>query len=86
MYCTPNSEVICNQTEDNGTGSIGEETRNMLCLYVTVLGEMLDESIVGELASLGKTVQAFTDFDENMSVVNKRLELVLLHDAGKNVF
>jgi hypothetical protein len=64
-------DVISNQTEDNGTDSMGEETRSVLCLYVSVLGEMLDESIVGELASLGNAVHAFTDFDKNMSVVDE---------------
>ncbi len=43
------SEVIANQAEDNGTGSIVEETRSVLCLYLTLLGEMLDKSIIDEL-------------------------------------
>jgi hypothetical protein len=50
------SEIINKQTEDNGTGSMGEEARSMLCLDVTVLGEMLDKSVVGQLAILGKTI------------------------------
>jgi hypothetical protein len=78
------SKVINNQTEDNGTGSMGEETKGVFCLYVTALGEMLDESIVDELASLGKTVYALADFDENMSVVDEGLELVLFHATGRN--
>ena len=40
---------------------MGEETRSMICLDVIVLGEMLDESVVGQLASLGKTAHAFAD-------------------------
>jgi hypothetical protein len=35
-------EVINNQTEDGGTGSMGEETGSVLCLYVIVSGEMLE--------------------------------------------
>jgi hypothetical protein len=62
-------EVINNQPEDNR-------------MDVAVLGEILDESVVGELASLGKTVDAVADFDENVSVVDEGLELILLHDAG----
>jgi hypothetical protein len=80
------AEFINNQTEDNGTGGMGEETRTLLCQYVTVLVGMLDESIVDERASMGKTVYAFADLDENMSVVDEGLELVLLHDAGWNDF
>jgi hypothetical protein len=58
----------------------------VLCLYVTEfeLGETLDESIVGELASFGNTVHAFTD--KKVSVVYEGFELVLLHDAGRNDF
>jgi hypothetical protein len=55
------SEIINKQTEENGTGSMGEETRSMLYLDVTVLGEMLDESVVGQLAGLGKTAHVFAD-------------------------
>lgn len=43
---------------------------------------MLDESVVGELAGSGKPVHAFADFEENLSVVDDTLELVLLHDNG----
>ncbi len=57
---------------------MGEGLRSVLCLYVTVLGEILDDSIVGKLARLGETVHAFVGFDENMSVVNEGLELILL--------
>ncbi len=75
------SEVINNQSEDN-LASACEETGSVLCLCVTEfeLGEMFDESIVGELASFGNTVHASTDFDEKVS------ELVLLHDAPRNDF
>jgi hypothetical protein len=65
---------------------MGEVTGSVLYLYVTELGEMLDESIVGELTSFANTVHAFADFDENVSVVDEGLELVLLHDAGRNHF
>jgi hypothetical protein len=71
------------QTENNGPGSIGEKTERVLCGYAT---EMLYESIVGELAGLGKTVHAFVDFDDNVSAVDEVLMLVLLHDAGRNDF
>ena len=33
------SEVINNQTGDNRTGSMGEETRSLFCLYATVPGK-----------------------------------------------
>jgi hypothetical protein len=66
--------------------SMVEETRSVLCLQETVLGEMLDELIVGELSSLRKAVHALADFDENMSVVDERSEIVLLHNAGRNDF
>jgi hypothetical protein len=62
---------INNQTEDNRTYSICEETRSVICLFVTVMGEMPDESIVGELTSLVKTLHVFADLDENMSVVDE---------------
>jgi hypothetical protein len=80
------SDSINNQPDVRRTDSMSEGTRSMLCMYVTVLGEMLDESIVGKLARLGKTVHAFVAFDDNMSVVDEGLELVLLHDAGRNDF
>jgi hypothetical protein len=53
------SDIINNQTKDNGTGSIGEETTSVLCLDATVLGEMLDDFVTGQRASLGKTIHAF---------------------------
>jgi hypothetical protein len=40
VACVLDSEIINNQTEDNGTGRMGEKTMSMLCL--DVLGEMLD--------------------------------------------
>jgi hypothetical protein len=43
----------------------------VICLFVTVMGEMPDESIVGELTSLVKTLHVFADLDENMSVVDE---------------
>jgi hypothetical protein len=49
------------------------------------VGEILDESIVSELASLG-AVHAFADFDDNVSVVYEGLELVLLHGVGRSDF
>jgi hypothetical protein len=47
-------------------------------------GEILDESIDGELASLGKIVHAFADFDEDVSAMDEGLTLILLNDAGRN--
>jgi hypothetical protein len=55
-------------------------------LYVAVLEEMLDESIVCEFVSFGETVHTFADFDDNVSDVEEGLELVLLRDAGRNDF
>jgi hypothetical protein len=68
------AKVINNQTENNGVGSKGEETGSMQ------FGETLDESIVAKLPGLGKTVHAFANLDENVSVVVEVLMLVLLHD------
>jgi hypothetical protein len=75
------SDIINNQTEENGTGSMGEETTSVLCLHATVLGEMLDEYVAGQRASLGKTIHAFADLNQSVSFVDEGLELVLLHDA-----
>jgi hypothetical protein len=47
------SDVINNQPGVRRTDSMGKGTRTVLCLYATVLGEMLDQSIVGELARQG---------------------------------
>jgi hypothetical protein len=73
------AKVINNQTEYNGTRSMGEETG---CMQ---FGETLDESIISKLAGMGKTVNASADLDENVSVVDEVLKLVLLH-AGRNDF
>jgi hypothetical protein len=35
---------------------------------------------------VGNTVHAFADLDEKVSVADEGLELVLLHDAGANIF
>ena len=40
--CVLYSEVINNQAGDHETGSMGEKTGGVICLYVIVLGEMLD--------------------------------------------
>jgi hypothetical protein len=47
---------------------------------------MFDESIVSEPTGLGQTVHAFSDFNEDVAVVDEVLELVLLHDASGNYF
>jgi hypothetical protein len=52
---------------------MGEETGYMQ------FGETLDESIISKLAGMGKTVNASADLDENVSVVDEVLKLVLLH-------
>jgi hypothetical protein len=36
---------------------------------VAVLGEVLDETLVGDEAGLANSVHAFVDFDENVAVV-----------------
>jgi hypothetical protein len=44
------SEIIDNQTEEDRTDSMGEETGRMLCGHVAEFGEVLDEAIVSEIA------------------------------------
>ena len=56
-----------------------------LC-FATVFGGFLDEFIVGELASPRETVHTLADFEESMFMVDEGLELVLLHDVGRDDF
>jgi hypothetical protein len=45
---------------------------------------MLDEYIVGEFVDSGDTIHASAEFNEKESVVDEVLELLLLHDGGRN--
>jgi hypothetical protein len=72
VNCTPRTKL-----KTIGRAICVEETRSVIRLYITVSGEMLDESIVGELTSPGKIVHAFADSDESMSVVDKGSRAVI---------
>jgi hypothetical protein len=73
------SNIINNQTEKNGTGSMIEETACVLCLDPTVLGELLAKYVVGQRSSPRKAAHTFAGF--NCVLCGEGLELVLLHDA-----
>jgi hypothetical protein len=47
---------------------------------------MLDEPFICDDAGLVKSVHGFADFDEGITVVDKIMELVLLHYTGWNGF
>jgi hypothetical protein len=74
VACVWDSEIINNQTEDNGTGDMGEETRSALCIYVIILVEMsvpcwkrcLTSLSLASMPAWGKTVHPFADFDESL--------------------
>ena len=44
-------------------------------------GKELGEMVIGNVTSLGEPIHAFADFDINVLVVDKRGEIMLLHDG-----
>jgi hypothetical protein len=51
-------------------------------LVVAVLGEVGNEFVTGEAASLGKTVHAFSYFEIDVAVVCDGVEVVGFADVG----
>lgn len=54
----------------------------MFKLVVAVLGEVGNEFVTGEAASLGKTVHAFSYFEIDVAVVCDGVEVVGFADVG----
>lgn len=79
------AKIINHEGEGDGSGLVVEEAVRVWDREVTGGGKVLDKTIIGYDASLGKAVHTFADFNEDPAVVDKRLELVVGHDARRDV-
>jgi hypothetical protein len=79
------AKIVDHKREGDGSGAVVEEAMCVLDREVTQGGGVLDKTIVGNYSSLGKAVHAFTDFNKDPAIVDKRLELVVGHDARRDV-
>ena len=52
---------------------------------VTMLGKMGNETVIGNAASFGETVHAFSDFDVDLSIVNQVSKVGLVHNLSRDV-
>jgi len=50
---------------------------------VTVRGKVLDEGILSYLTGMWKPIQAFNDFEENCTIVDKLVEVVFVENGGR---
>ena len=50
-------------------------------MVVTVRGKLLDEGILSYLTGMWKPIQAFNDFEENCTIVDKLVEVVFVENG-----
>jgi len=79
-------KIVDHEGEGDRTGGMTEKSRRVLDWHVIGKGQVLDRVVVGYDASLWKAIHAFSNLGEEMAIVDKRSEVVLLHDVGRNVF
>eukprot|EP00978_Attheya_sp_CCMP212_P049021 scaffold605156_cov122-Attheya_sp.AAC.1 len=80
------AKIVNNQIECDGLCLMGEETWGVLGLVVSRGFEVLDEVVVGKDASLGQAIHAFTDFNDDVAIMDKWGKMVLFHNTFWNVF
>ena len=82
-----NAKIIDDQTEDNVFGVVTPEAGRERRWAVAVRREKRIELVVGEAASLGKTVHPAANLDEYVTVVEQRPQIVLVDDGfGQHIY
>jgi hypothetical protein len=66
------AKVIDDEGKGDGSGFVAPEPRGEVGRLVAVLGQVLFEALIGDDASLGQTIHAFSNFDVDPSVVHER--------------
>jgi hypothetical protein len=66
------AKVIDDEGKGDGPGFVAPEPRGEVGRLVAVLGQVLFEALIGNDASLGQTIHAFSNFDVDPSVVHER--------------
>ena len=74
------TEVINDESEGSAVGGMSEEAC-CLCLKISVSSEMLDESLLGEQACLGKAVHSFGDLEKGGAIGDEWREAVTVDDS-----
>eukprot|EP00978_Attheya_sp_CCMP212_P021679 scaffold63644_cov46-Attheya_sp.AAC.4 len=80
------TKTVNNQTECDGSCFMGEETWGALGLVVSRGLEVFDEAGVGKDAGLGQAIHAFSDFNNNVAIMDEWGKMVLFHNTFWNVF
>eukprot|EP00978_Attheya_sp_CCMP212_P014422 scaffold36718_cov30-Attheya_sp.AAC.2 len=80
------AKIVDNQTESDGTGLMGEETRGALGLVVAGGFQVLDEAVACKDSGLGQSVHALADFYNYVAIMDEWGKMVLCHDTFWNVF
>ena len=74
------TEVIDAKREGNGARFVSPKAGCVACWHVAEGGKDLDELFVGKDASLGQTVHAAENFTNYVSVMDKCMEVIFIHD------
>ena len=74
------TEVIDTKGEGNGARFVLPKAGCVACRSVANGGKDLDELILGKYASLGQTVHAAANLTKHVSVTDKCMEVILVHD------
>ena len=80
------AEVIDSEAKTDWSICMREETGCVLGGRVTIFGEVLGEPVVCDDSCLRQSIHSFADFDQNVAIVYKMFQVVLLHDDLGNVF
>lgn len=80
------AEVINDESEADGASLVGEETRGVWCRMVPEGSKVLDKTFVGgKDAGLWETIHAFSDLDEDITVLSEGSKVVMFHDIIRGV-
>eukprot|EP00978_Attheya_sp_CCMP212_P013152 scaffold32950_cov66-Attheya_sp.AAC.1 len=73
-------KIIDNKAKCDRTGDVFEKSGSSGSFDVTMGGKMLDQSLVGQNASLGKAIHTSVNLDHDVAIVDERCEVVLFND------
>ena len=77
------AEIIDCEVELDGSRIMGEESRRVWKLVVSMLGETFLEELVGEDPGLWEAIHTLPDFHVNMPLADLAFELVMFDDVGR---
>jgi len=77
------TEIINCEVEPDGSRIMGEESRRVWKLVVSMLGETFLEELVGEDPGLWEAIHTLPDLHVNIPLADLALELVMFDDVGR---